>query len=129
VTYIVDTHSLIWLLETNRRLSSKACEALKDKAARMVIPTIVLAEIAFLAARRRTDIDLPQVFAHIAGAANCVIYPFDETVLAHLPTTLEIHDGIIVATALMFREAGPEAVSVVTKDKEITASGLVDVIW
>jgi PIN domain nuclease of toxin-antitoxin system len=129
VIYIVDTHSLIWLLETNPRLSPKAREVLKDRGARMIIPTIVLAEIAFLAARRRVVVDLPQVFAHVAGATNCFIHPFDEAVLGHLPTTLEIHDGIIVATALMFRDMLGEATAVITKDHEITESGLVDVIW
>ena len=129
MTYIVDTHSLIWLLETNRRLSPRAREALKDQAATMVIPTIVLADIAFLASRGRIGTDLPRVFAHISGAANCVVYPFDETVLKHLPTALEIHDAIIVATALVLRDAQPEPVSVVTKDKEIATSGLVGVIW
>ena len=102
MTHIVDTHALVWFLEKNRRLSSVAQEALRDAAADVVIPTIVLAEIAFLYARKRVRVDLPTVIAHIAAASNCVVYPLDEAVVERLPTTLNIHDAIIVATAPLF---------------------------
>jgi hypothetical protein len=72
---------------------------------------------------------VPAVVAHIAGATNCVVYPLDETVVEHLPTTLNIHDAIIVATALVFRDVLGETSAVITKDTDITVSGLVNVVW
>ncbi len=55
--------------------------------------------------------------------------PFDEAVLDLLPSGLEIHDGIIVATALLFGGGGSDPVRVITRDRQIAASGLVDVLW
>ena len=129
MTYVVDTHGLVWFLEKNRRLSPAARAAMKDPTAELVIPTIALAEIAYLYPRKRIKVDLPGVFAHVAGASNCVVYPLDEAVVERLPAALSIHDAIIVATALVLREALDRETSVITKDAEITNSGLVRVIW
>jgi PIN domain nuclease of toxin-antitoxin system len=129
MTYVVDTHTLVWFLENSPRLGMTAQNALSDTAAQVVVPTIVLAEITFLYARHRIAIDLPHVLAHIASAANCLVYPLDGTVVERLPTSLNIHDAIIVATALVFRDVLSERTAVVTKDADITASGLVDVLW
>jgi PIN domain nuclease of toxin-antitoxin system len=129
MTYVVDTHALVWFLEGSLRLSVAARTALSDTAAQVVVPTIVLAEITFLYARHRIAIDLPHVLAHIASAANCLAYPLDGAVVECLPTTLNIHDAIIVATALVFQDVLSERTAVVTKDADITASGLVEVLW
>lgn len=129
MTYIVDTHALVWFLEGNPRLSTPAQNALSDTTAPVVVPTIVLADITFLYARRRVAIDLPHVLAHLTSAANCLMYPLDAAVVERLPTTLNIHDAIIVATALVFRDVLSESTAVVTKDAEITASRLINVLW
>jgi PIN domain nuclease of toxin-antitoxin system len=129
MTYVVDTHALVWFLEGNSRLSIVAQNALIDTTAQVVVPTIVLAEITFLYARHRIAIDLPQVLARVTSAANCLVYPLDGAVVERLPTTLNIHDAIIVATALVFCDVLNERTAVVTKDAEITASGLVNVVW
>jgi PIN domain nuclease of toxin-antitoxin system len=129
MTYVVDTHALVWFLEGNPRLSMAARNALSDPTAQVVVPTIVLAEITFLYARHRITIDLPHVLAHMASAANCLVYPLDGAVVDHLPTTLNIHDAIIVATAIVFRDVLNESTAVATKDADITASGLINVLW
>lgn len=129
MTYLVDTHALVRFLEGSPRLGRVVLNALSDTAAPIVIPTIVLAEIMFLYARHRIAIDLPHVLAHIASAAHCVVYPLDGAVVGRLPTTLNIHDAIIVASALVFRNVLSERTAVVTKDADIAASGLVDVFW
>jgi PIN domain nuclease of toxin-antitoxin system len=129
MTYVIDTHPLVWFLEGSPRLSTAAQNALIDTTAQVVVPTIVLAEITFLYARHRIAIDLPHVLAHMASAANCLVYPLDVAVVERLPTTLNIHDAIIVATALVFRDVLSESTAVVTKDADITTSGLVNVLW
>jgi hypothetical protein len=40
-----------------------------------------------------------------------------------------MHDGIIVATALMFRDFLTEEVQLFTHDKDIRNSGLVETVW
>jgi PIN domain nuclease of toxin-antitoxin system len=129
MTYVVDTHALVWFLEGNSRLSMAARNALIDRTAQVVIPTIVLAKITFLYARHRITIDLPHVLAHTASTANCLVYPLDGAVVERLPTTLNIHDAIIVATALVFRDVLSEDTAVVTKDADITASRLINTLW
>lgn len=129
MTYIVDTHSLVWFLEGDPRLSAPARTGLADPSVQLVVPTIVLAEIAFLYAKHRVTVDVPSVLAHVASATNCIVYPLDELVVERLPTTLDIHDAIIVATGIVYRDVLGEAVAVITKDTDITASGLLTVIW
>lgn len=46
-----------------------------------------------------------------------------------LPTTLGIHDAIIVATALVFRDILNESTAIITKDEAIAKSGLVATVW
>jgi PIN domain nuclease of toxin-antitoxin system len=128
MTYVVDTHALVWFLEGNPRLSMAAGNALIDRTAQVVVPTIVLAEITLLYARHRVNVDLPYVLTHTASAAHCLVYPLAGPVVERLPTTLNIHDAIIVATALVFRDVLSESMAVVTKDADITASGLVNVL-
>jgi predicted nucleic acid-binding protein len=95
----------------------------------IVIPSIVLAEIAYLFGRRRVQIGLPMVLEYVSRAANCTVYPLDEAVAGLLPVELNIHDGLIVATALVYREVLKRDVSVVTKDSEIRRSKIVGIVW
>ena len=127
--YVTDTHPFVWLLEGNTRLYQPAQQAFDDTQAQIVIPTIVLTEIKFLYSRGRILVDLPAALAHIAASANCRIQPLDEVVLDKLPTTLNIHDAIIVGTALVYRDVLGENVALITKDQEITASGLIPILW
>ena len=122
-TYIVDTHALVWFLEGDSRLSITARDALSNPIVQLVIPTIVLAEITFLYAKHRITIGLAEVHTHIASVANCIIYPLDEVVVDYIPTTLDIHDAIIVATALTFSDVLEENTAIITKDAKIKASG------
>ena len=129
MTFVVDTHPLVWFLEGNKRLSKKAEEALADAEASFVVPSIVLAEITFLYAKGRIPIAPGAVLRHLSAVRNCAIYPLDEAVIERLPITLEIHDAIIVATALVFRDVLGHPTTVITRDEQITDSGLVDVLW
>jgi len=127
--YIVDSHALIWLLEGNERLSTRAKSILIDPASRIVIPTIALAEIAYLYAHQRVKTNVKDVLTSLASADNCTLYPLDERVVEHIPATLELHDAIIVATAIVYRDVLGEEIAVITKDKLIAESGLTPTVW
>jgi predicted nucleic acid-binding protein len=129
VLYVLDTHAVVWFLEGDPRLGPRALEVLNDPTADLVLPTIVLAEITYLYGRGRIPVDVPKVHASLASAPRCVVYPLDEAVVDRLPPTLSIHDAIIVATARAFKDPLSGDVAVVTRDAEITSSGLVDVVW
>jgi PIN domain nuclease of toxin-antitoxin system len=127
--YVVDTHPLIWLLDGDSRLSSAARAALSSPTDQQVIPAIVLAEMSFLYQRQRVRVNLAAVLAHVMAVPNTRIFPLDEAVVERLPGSLNIHDGIVVATALLLRDVLGEEVILVTKDKEIAGSGLIRTLW
>lgn len=68
MTYISDTHALVWLLEESEELSPQVARIFADREARIVVPTIVLAEIRFLYARGRISTSLNDVLNHIVSA-------------------------------------------------------------
>lgn len=127
--YIVDTHALVWFLEANKRLGKRAKSVLLKPDAELVIPAIVLAESKFLFAKKRIGIDLDIIYNHVIAARNCTIYPLDEAVVAKMPTTLEIHDAIIVATGLVIQESLGEKVAVITRDEAIVNAGGINTLW
>jgi PIN domain nuclease of toxin-antitoxin system len=129
MTYVVDTHALVWFLTKDQKLGRTAESILCDPGAPLLIPTIVLAEIAFLHNRGRIAADLKTTLQLIAGAANVRVYPLDEAVVRRLPTNIDIHDGILVGTAILLRNDFGEESTIITKDATIVASGLVPTVW
>ena len=127
--YVVDTHALVWFLTGDSRLSNPAKKVFLDAEAQFVVPTIALAEVKFLFAKGRIAVDLPTVLQSMQGIANLVERDLDERIVTLMPDTLGIHDAIFVATALYYRDVLNEKVNLVTSDRDIAKSELVDVIW
>ncbi len=48
MTYVLDTHPVVWFLESSRRLSIRARSVLRDPNHTFILPTIVLVEITYL---------------------------------------------------------------------------------
>jgi predicted nucleic acid-binding protein len=94
-----------------------------------MLPTIVLVEITYLYSKGRIAVDRAVVQQRLVAAVNCVLYPLDEQVAMRIPTRLTIHDAIIVATALVYRDILHEPVAVITKNGEITRAGLINTVW
>ena len=60
-----------------------------------------------------------------------VIYPVDKTVIEqslNLSIITEMYDRLIVATAIVLKNQG-EKIALLTCDRHITASNLLDIIW
>ena len=127
--HVADTHALVWFLEGSDRLSAVARQAMQSPDTDIVIPSIVLAEIVFLHGRRRIGINLTTVLEHVSRTDNCTIYPLDETVVERLPIELDIHDAVIVATALVFRDVLGKDVALITKDARIRESNVIKTVW
>lgn len=128
-TYIVDTHALVWFLEKNSRLSDNAKTALTDANIQIILPTIVLTEVIFLYAKKKTSINLSTVLSQVANSSNCIVYPLDEEVVSRIPTGVNIHDAIIIATGLVFKDLMGHDVAIVTKDELIKQSNLIRTVW
>jgi predicted nucleic acid-binding protein len=95
----------------------------------IVIPSIVLVEVWHLFHRKRIKTSPADVRSQILSASNCSIYPLDEAVIESLPAGLEIHDAIIIGTALVYRDIVRRSTQLITQDKAIINSGLIDIIW
>ena len=125
-TFVVDTHALVWFLSRDRRLSHAARAVLRDPDVRLIIPIIVLVEIKYLSHKGRFAQTLDDVLRVINADPRCLVHPVNLAIVHQAPLGLNIHDGLIVGTAL----AQPFAVDgVLTCDEMIKTSGLIPAVW
>ena len=127
MTYIVDTHVFVWLLDKNKRLSQKYKEILLNDKHTFIISAIVLAEIKHLISVKRININFETVIEYLSECDNCIVYPVNEDVVEHMPVGLDIHDGIIVATGLIYKNFQGDNVFILTEDETIRNSGILPV--
>jgi PIN domain nuclease of toxin-antitoxin system len=127
MTYIVDTHVFVWLLDKNKRLSQKYKEILLNDKHTFIISAIVLAEIKHLISVKRININFETVIEYFSECDNCIVYPVNEDVVEHMPVGLDIHDGIIVATGLIYKNFQGDNVFILTEDETIRNSGILPV--
>src|SRR3990170_3756107 len=127
MTYIVDTHVFVWFLDKNKRLKPLYHQILMDVHNNFVFSTIVLAEIKHLIFRKRISVDFEQVVEYLSESENCVIYPIDEDVVNEMPVGLNIHDALIVATGLVYRNILKDEVRILTEDEDIIQSHILPI--
>lgn len=134
MSYVADTHAVLWhLFPGPRSLGPTAqrvftqCEAGNEQ---IVIPAVVLAEmIAIVERGRLPNATVPALLAVIRTMQSGRNYRFlslrPQTILASHRLTMipEIFDRLIVADALRL------GVPVITRDQQITGSGIVPTIW
>ncbi|MGF1588584.1 MAG: type II toxin-antitoxin system VapC family toxin [Pleurocapsa sp.] len=130
--YVVDTHALIWFLEGNPRLGTSAKTILANTDSKLILPAIALAEAVWIVDRARTSIpSVTDLFDAVNSDPRIVIYPIDKAVIEQsisLSAITEMHDRLIVATALVLENRG-EKIGLLTCDRNITASGLITLVW
>lgn len=127
--YVLDTHALVWHLTNDPRLGTHARDVLDNDDSQLVVPTIVLAKAKYIADRKRVPMSFDEILSSVIGDSRCVVFPLDIFVLSYLPSNLDIHESLIVAIALYCRDFFGEKVAILTKDAEITRSGLVETVW
>jgi PIN domain nuclease of toxin-antitoxin system len=129
VIYVLDTHAMAWYVDNDPRLSKAADAAIQDPVADIVIPTIALVEIRYLHAKGRIQSSPAMIEQKIISARKCKVHPLDEDVVSLIPTGLDIHDSIIVATAMVYRDILHQPTRLITKDGAIARSGLIQTLW
>lgn len=128
-TYVLDAHTLAWFLTEDPRLSIKALQLLEqaqEAASQALIPTIVLAEIAYIAQKKRVPVSIQDILKRIEQGDGFIVVPFDYPVFQlslQLPDEWEIHDRIIAATSLYYKAI------LITNDQMLTESRDLDTIW
>ena len=128
MNYTTDTHSLVWYFSDEGRLSEKALNAFEDTLEEgiVIVPSIVLAEIMFIAKKGRISLGFEETLGKIEEQENFEVAALDSDVLKVADTIeadLEMHDKLIVATALHLDSA------LITRDRRIRESGIVSTIW
>lgn len=127
--YVLDTHPIVWFVSGSPRLTPVAQAAMSDPAAELIVPAMVLVEIRYLSARNRIPVDVARVQRDLISASNCTVYPIDEQVVSLVPSNLNIHDAIMVAMALVYRDVFKVPTALITKDTDRRDSGLIQTIW
>ena len=127
--YTTDTHSLVWHFTSSSKLSQRARDCfgeVESGFSTAFVPVIVMAEVFHIARKKRIDFDYYEFLHKIIISPNYLLHPFDCEILAklgELEALSELHDQIIVATTMLTSSV------LITKDANITNSGLVEVIW
>lgn len=128
MNYVADTHSLVWYFTEDPRLSKKALDAFEQTKQKglIIIPTVVLAELMFISQKGKITITFSETLKKIEESENFNVAPLDIEILKvadKLKADIEMHDKLIVATALHF-----EAV-LITRDEIIKKLGIVSTVW
>jgi PIN domain nuclease of toxin-antitoxin system len=128
LNYVTDTHSLLWYFTDDQRLSQKALKSFEStvKEGQIIVPTVVLAEMLFIAKKGRIPLGFTATVAKIETLANFEIAPLDLDVLKiaeGIDVPLEMHDKLIVATAIRYDAC------LITRNEQITKSKAVKIIW
>ena len=125
--YVCDTHALIFYMadELPEKLNA-IFKSAENQQNVIFVPSIVIAEALHLRERGKVEFDVKIMFSRLEASSNYFsIAPLDENILKLLPSirTSEIHDKIIVATALFYNS------KLITKDPEIVESEQVETMW
>lgn len=127
--YVADAHALGWYFTDDPRLGQQAArifERSERGECTILVPTVVLAELFHISRKKRLALDFSALLRKVEERGNFVVTELDLPVIRKLPEThplTELHDQIIVATALLY---GAE---VLTKNGPVQDSGLVGTIW
>lgn len=126
--FITDTHSLVWYFTEDARLSKKAIKAFEGtiKEGTLVVPAVVLAEIMYISKRGKIALTFEETLKKIEEYENFDIAPLDINILKtadRIETDMEMHDKLIVATALYYKAR------LITRDEQIKKVGIVPVVW
>lgn len=103
MTYLVDTHVLLWRLLEPRRLSRKARDIFSRETERLVVPTVVMLEIQYLVEIGKVEIDLNEVLEVVQADPRYRFIAYDEPAMLQslqLTSTRDPFDRVILSHAL-----------------------------
>jgi len=126
--FVTDTMGLVLRLE-QRRLPPpvKAIfDAVESGNATVYVPTMVFAEILYLAEKQRISLSLHAVAEHLEQFQHYREYPMSLAVIqaaAYITDVPELHDRLIAGTARFLH------LDLITNDPTIQASTFVRTVW
>ncbi len=142
--YVLDTNTLVWRVSGSPRLTQRAKDTI-DKAIesddRLVVPTIVLAEAWDMDRKQRGDFAPFDRILQVVRDMRMSVMSFDMDLVQRLRDPAleplrsvyrlwsDIHDMIIMATALIARDDANEEVSIISGDRQIRTQSLIRCVW
>lgn len=115
MNFVIDTHSLLWFLINDKRLSKKA-NITFEMASIIYIPTIVLLELFYIMRKQKRANEFSKLLDEVKTSKQNIVVSLDLGLvgdLTKLNFPLEMHDNIIVATAKILN------LPIITKDPQI----------
>jgi hypothetical protein len=129
VIHVVDTHALTRYFEDLSLLGQRSRTLMTDPLSTLVVPTIVMAEAQWMIRKWRTRVNWDDLLTSLETDGRFTLAPLTLDVVRLTPPDLEMHDAMICATALFVRAPTAEEVRLITRDKDIRESGLVETVW
>jgi len=129
--FIADTHAVIWYLTADDRLGQNAKTIMHRSDNQIAVPAIVVAESLYIIEHGKSPATTIQLWDFVLQSSNVSFCPLDVSVLKESETLIiipEMHDRQIVATALSLQDSNTESI-IITKDRNITNSGLIKTVW
>lgn len=127
--YVADTHALFWYLTGSPKLGSQALQAFQAAEqghAKIIVPTIVLAELYFLNEKLGHPLNFLEEYRKMLASGLFEFSPLDEALILFFPYLAEVHemhDRIVAAVALRLQAP------LLTKDEAMRRSGVIIVQW
>jgi len=130
MSFVTDTHALVWHMTGDPRLSPRAKRAfaeVEDSRGHIVIPCIVFFELLYLAEKKRIPPDLSTIIELVSSSHNYRVEPLCLPVIrraADVPRDKvpDPWDRIIAATSLHV------GLPLITRDQALREVGL-EIIW
>ena len=128
--FVADTHSLVWYMTDDSKLSAKAKEIFQradDSREQIFIPCIVFFELMYLAEKKRIVCDFEGFLRMVSSSDNYRVEPLCLPVIRRSKEIPRYEvpdpwDRLIAATSLHLR------LPLITRDEKLRKIGL-DVIW
>jgi len=116
--YLLDTHTLIWLIEASSKVSSDIKEKLKFPGNQIYLSSVSLWEIAIKSSLGRLELKSPfNKLLSDLNSTNITILQIENDYLEKLTTLPLIHkdpfDRLLISTALV------EGMTIITTDENI----------
>ena len=127
MNYIIDTHSLVWYLTKDKRLSMKVKKILQESEKgkdEIIIPVIVLLEAIDISEKKKVQFEIKQLFDFIDELENFRVIDLDFDLIREISNTgksLDLHDRIILTIGKIYEGI------ILTRDSEIKT--LTKTIW
>lgn len=127
-SYVSDTMAVVlWMEKRKQPVSVKNIfKSIEKGSAKLFIPAVVLAEIGYLAERKRIEVTLSDINKIIKKFENIKIISLSQDIIYNafeINDIPELHDRLISATARFMDLA------LITNDKVISDSKFVKTIW